>query len=191
MKSKYYLIGEDARIFNHNGNLWVVYNTHLSQYKQLSYVRVHFNVTIDSFHTVGPPMHVTYEKEVNVRHQKNWTPFDFCPRCVFDRGYVNVSKSKPYTANLLFAYSIQPHRIVETYPTEAPGEVDANTVFLTELLPEFKWNWGEMRGGSPAQLVGDKYLSFFHSSGRLAHRKVITYVMGAYLFERFSMMLNI
>lgn len=38
--------------------------------------------------------------------------------------------------------------------------------------------------GSPALLVGDSYLAFFHSSGRITHKSVITYVMGAYLFQR-------
>jgi hypothetical protein len=38
--------------------------------------------------------------------------------------------------------------------------------------------------GTPALLVGDSYLAFFHSSGRITHKSVITYVMGAYLFQR-------
>eukprot|EP01036_Dinobryon_divergens_P034109 gene34109-44072_t len=74
------LVGEDSRIFNHNGQLWLVYNTHLTKFKQLYFVPVHFNVTEDQFFILDPPMHVTYEHEVNVRHQKNWSPFDFCPK---------------------------------------------------------------------------------------------------------------
>ena len=178
-------MGEDSRIFNHNGQLWLVYNTHLTKFKQLYYVPVHFNVTEDLFFILDPPMHVTYEREVNVRHQKNWSPFDYCPKCQFDKGYVDIRRSSPYRANLLFIYSLQPHRIVETYPTSQEGSVDASTVFLTEMLPEFNWNWGEMRGGTPALLIDqDHYLSFFHSSGRLMHKNIITYVMGAYLFSR-------
>jgi uncharacterized PurR-regulated membrane protein YhhQ (DUF165 family) len=38
--------------------------------------------------------------------------------------------------------------------------------------------------GTPALLVGDSYLAFFHSSGRITHKSVITYVMGAYMFQR-------
>jgi len=103
---------------------------------------------------------------------------------VINRGYVEPLRSL-HPANLLFVYSIQPHRIVETYPTDVIGEMDASTVFLTEMLPKYNWNWGEMRGGSPALLIGDHYLSFFHSSGRLTHKKIITYVMGAYLFDKY------
>ena len=178
------MIGEDSRVFNHNGNLWLVYNTHLTKFKQLYYAQVYFNKTENSFFVHDPPLHVTYEKELNVRHQKNWTPFDYCPQCRFDRGYVDTSKKNPFAANLLFSYSLQPHRIVETYPSSQPGEMDASTVFLTEMLPEYVWNWGEMRGGSPSLMIGDSYLSFFHSSGRLTHKRIITYVMGAYMFDR-------
>jgi hypothetical protein len=179
------LVGEDSRIFNHNGELWLVYNTHFAEFKQLYFAPVHFNVTEDMFFVLDLPMHVTYEHEVNVRHQKNWSPFDYCPKCQFNKGYVDVIGSAPYQANLLFVYSLQPHRIVETYPTSQQGSVDASTVFLTKMLPEFNWNWGEMRGGTPALLIDkEHYLSFFHSSGRLMHKNIITYVMGAYLFSR-------
>jgi hypothetical protein len=42
----------------------------------------------------------------------------------------------------------------------------------------------DLCSGTPALLVGDSYLAFFHSSGRITHKSVITYVMGAYLFQR-------
>eukprot|EP01036_Dinobryon_divergens_P024611 gene24611-33079_t len=74
------LVGEDSRIFNHNGQLWLVYNTHLTKFKQLQYASVHFNASENMFFILDPPMHATYEHEVNVRHQKNWSPFDFCPK---------------------------------------------------------------------------------------------------------------
>jgi hypothetical protein len=115
------VLGEDSRIFNHNGELWLVYNTHFAEFKQLYFAPVHFNVTEDMFFVLDPPMHVTYEHEVNVRHQKKWSPFDYCPKCQFNKGYVDVIGSAPYQANLLFVYSLQPHRIVETYPTSQQG----------------------------------------------------------------------
>jgi len=132
------------------------------------------------FYTLDPPNHVAFENEVNIRHQKNWIPFDFCPYCNFQRG-LTVANSN---ATLLFIYSIRPHRIVQAFATNVSGEMKAETVFLTELLPEFRWRWGEMRGGSPALLMGDSYLSFFHSSGHLNHKHIGTYVMGAYIFDR-------
>ena len=126
-KKRNNLIGEDSRIFNHNGQLWLVYNTHLTEYKQLYYTPVQHRESDNSMIVVQEPLHVTYEGEVNVRHQKNWVPFDFCPQCMWsDQGYVEQPSSHP--ANLFFVYSVQPHRIVQTYPSNRSDEVDARTV---------------------------------------------------------------
>lgn len=184
------LVGEDARIFNHNGKLYVVYNTHLTKYKRLYYTEVHFNASDDIFFTYDPPIHVTYYGQVNVRHQKNWTPFDYCPKCVYRYGSVNPTLSLSSSGaqlqpSLLFVYTMQPHTVVQTYTTNTTGEGVAEKVFSTELLKEYEWKWGEMRGGSPALLIDDhRYLAFFHSSGRISHKHIITYVMGAYMFDR-------
>lgn len=49
------------------------------------------------------------------------------------------------------------------------------------------WNYGQARGGTPAVLVGDEYVSFFHSS--IPWRNMpgcgprLRYYMGAYAFE--------
>jgi hypothetical protein len=175
------LIGEDPRIFFHNGKEHIVYNNHLTRLKRIFYAELFYDKPEDMFYTLDPPNHLTFENEVNVRHQKNWTPFDFCgSSCVFRRGLTDSSAD----ASLLFIYSIRPHRIVEAHHTNVTGEMVAETVFLTELLPEYKWKWGEMRGGSPALRIGESYLTFFHSSGHLNHRHIGTYVMGAYLFSR-------
>ena len=85
-------------------------------------------------------------------------------------------------AQLFFVYSIVPHRIVMAVPTRRNGEQQGMTVSLTQVS-EYNWGYGELRGGSPAQLVGNKYLAFFHSSGRFQSKYIISYYMGAYLFE--------
>jgi hypothetical protein len=46
----------------------------------------------------------------------------------------------------------------------------------------FCWLYGEIRGGTPAQLVGDEYLAFFHSSSHIHHAEVTTVWLGAYTF---------
>ena len=133
-KKRNNLIGEDSRIFNHNGQLWLVYNTHLTEYKQLYYTPVQHRESDNSMIVVQEPLHVTYEGEVNVRHQKNWVPFDFCPQCMWtDQGYVDATRHamqqpSSHPANLFFVYSVQPHRIVQTYPSNRSDEVDARTV---------------------------------------------------------------
>lgn len=168
-------------MFYHNGHEHIVYNHHLSKLKKLFYAELFYDVKDDMFYALDPPNYVRFEHEENVRHQKNWSPFDFCLNCSNIRG-VTTSQSN---ATLLFIYSIKPHRIVQAFPTNVSGEMQADTMFLTELLPQYRWRWGEMRGGSPALLIGDCYLTFFHSSGHFNHKHIGTYVMGAYLFERF------
>lgn len=78
---------------------------------------------------------------------------------------MSVQESGHYRAHLLFSYSLQPHIVVQSHdmqPTSTaaatqPEKNDryhnnmvsnavADTVFATEMLPEFEWQWGEMRG---------------------------------------------
>jgi len=97
------------------------------------------------------------------RWEKNWVPF------VYDH-------------RLLLAYSLLPHRIFE--PSLDSGE--CTTVASTSSSIE--WNWGDLRGGTPALKDGNEYIAFFHSSKNIAtthsEGKVIThYVMGAYTFS--------
>ena len=78
------------------------------------------------------------------------------------QGSVSVKESGHHRAQLLFSYSLQPHVVVQTHPTDRPipppeelhprhhAQARVNTVaervFTTELLPEDEWQWGEMRG---------------------------------------------
>lgn len=180
----------------------MIYNTHLTRYKRLFFAPVQYTKENDMFFALDPPNHVIFNKEVNKRHQKNWSPFDFCPRCDFMDGMAINATSineedkgldrKSFSPHLLMVYSLNPHRIVQTYPcddclqrngTSPVSDYNAEVVFSSKLLPEYEWKWGEMRGGTPALKFGDKYLAFFHSSGKLSHPSVLTYVMGAYMFE--------
>lgn len=180
------LIGEDARVFNHNGRLFLVYNTHLTKYKQLYYTEIQYDEPMDMYYSKNDVKHIIFNHEVDIRHEKNWSPFDYCPKCVFHRGSVNPNKSDGAEPSLLFIYSLRPHVIVQTSVINATThEYNAMKVFSSELAHEYEWKWGEMRGGTPALLINDyQYLAFFHSSGRLTHKHIISYVMGAYLFDR-------
>lgn len=95
--------------------------------------------------------------------EKNWTPFD-------------------YQGNLLLAYSLAPHTILQPQKEHFA----CNTICSTPTSNS--WNWGTLRGGTQASLEGDKYLAFFHSSIDMesAHsegRQMWHYFMGAYLFS--------
>jgi predicted GH43/DUF377 family glycosyl hydrolase len=83
------------------------------------------------------------------------------------------------------SYSLIPHEVL--YTDCLTGE---SVSFVTSSLSnkKWKWNWGTLRGGTPAMLVNGEYLAFFHSSlevvslvsnGNCMHH----YYMGAYTFS--------
>ena len=99
---------------------------------------------------------------------------------------VEITVDSQYgSKQLFFVYSIVPHRIVRAVPTAVYSEMTAHTIFLTTLEDEDNtWAWGEMRGGTPAiQIDEAHFLAFFHSSGHFNMQDILTYCMGAYLFE--------
>jgi hypothetical protein len=72
-------------------------------------------------------------------------------------------------------YGVMDHVYSEKY--------NPHTVSLSGIK-NFCWNYGELRGGTEAKLVGDEYLAFFHSQGTVHSRFSMTYWMGAYTFSR-------
>lgn len=113
---------------------------------------------------------LTVKKEVDldlhITHiEKNWVPFE----------YTNGDKKE-----LLFTYSINPHKILKV-------EGDSIThlpVSNAASLQKFSWEkkWGVLRGGTPPKLVDGQYLSFFHSAIK-SKNGTACYLMGAYTFE--------
>lgn len=88
--------------------------------------------------------------------EKNWSPF--------------VAEGKLY-----LIYSDAPRVILG---------VDVDSGQCTEVVRSechWEWQWGEIRGGTPAVAMGDRFLTFFHSS--LPVQKGRVYAMGAYLFD--------
>lgn len=95
------------------------------------------------------------------RHEKNWPPF-------------------VYEDTLHFEYTIDPHKILK--------RSQASHLCFLPFPPYQKlyWPsiWGDIRGGTTAQKIGDQYLGFFHSHFKdKRNKKWRWYVMGAYTFE--------
>lgn len=91
------------------------------------------------------------------RTEKNWTFFE-------------------YDNRLLSVYDTQKQEIFEMNGRDWKKKSSAQ-------FPE--WKYGYARGGTPPILVGDEYISFFHSSilVRLKGNNVKQYYMGCYAFE--------
>jgi predicted GH43/DUF377 family glycosyl hydrolase len=114
------------------------------------------------FYTSIPQVFLHFDEESPKTEEKNWVPLI-------------------YNDELLLAYSISPHRI------ERP--IDGTHASETFSLSPAKipWNWGILRGGTPALPEGDEYLAFFHSTKDMASiqskgQEVTHYFMGAYTF---------
>jgi len=89
------------------------------------------------------------------RTEKNWTFFE-------------------YENELYSVYQIFPHTILKMNGQEW------KTAHETRFPHE--WKWGILRGGTSPVLVGEHYLSFFHSSLDMP-TKERQYFIGAYMFE--------
>ncbi len=116
-----------------------------------------------NFHVENPVKLSHFKEEIPDRREKNWVPFD-------------------YQGQLLLAYSLSPHIIFRPLLEIGACETIAYTA------SNWKWQWGEPRGGSPALKLGEDYLSFFHSSLSTSTlhsdgRKMNHYFMGAYTFS--------
>lgn len=102
-------------------------------------------------------------KKPNTR-ERNWTPFE-------------------YNGSLCFVYSMNPMVILS--PTIGTN----SCALVSSTLNNLRWKWGVLRGGTPALLEGEEYLSFFHSSIEMSTvhsngQKSWHYFMGAYTFSK-------
>lgn len=109
-----------------------------------------------------PSIRLHYDKMGST--EKNWSPF--------------IDREK-----LCLIYSGNPHLILEA---------DMETGLCQKIAATTNksiWNWGEINGGTPAYLLPEGFLTFFHShqnslaSSFRGKESGRNYAMGAYLFE--------
>lgn len=98
--------------------------------------------------------------------EKNWVPF--------------VS---PVSESIFFEYTINPHKILELAKVEDVYSIFTDQAEPTVKVLPWKGKWGEVRGGTPAKLVDEQYLGFFHTLCK-DKQGFIWYLMGAYTFEK-------
>jgi predicted GH43/DUF377 family glycosyl hydrolase len=162
---------EDARLFSYRGSVYIIYNDNnsfvnpsLAQRRdmfisELSYQNHQF--------VLSEPLKLYHQKRyATQKWQKNWIPF-------------------VWHDALLISYSLIPHEVL--YTDLNSGEC---VPLVTTPFPNTKWSWkwGQWRGGTPALLVDDEYLAFFHSSLLTSSEfsngvQMHHYYMGAYTFS--------
>lgn len=99
--------------------------------------------------------------------EKNWIPFA-------------VQDSEG--AKLFLSYTINPHKILKLF-NPSDNKLESLPLHSMSWIDN-SWEkyWGQLRGGTPAILVEDEYLAFFHSRFIDEKTKIAWYVMGAYTF---------
>jgi len=157
---------QDPRLITLNDELYIIYSniypTHSGQAVRRMVIG---KVNYDShgFNLVHPHPLLSIEGFELDKKEKNWVPF------IFEN-------------NLLLAYSISPHRVVQ------PLDLENTCVPFSLCQKSITWDWGTIRGGTPALKVGDCYLSFFHSLKGMTtvqsdKENMTHYFMGAYTFD--------
>ena len=157
---------QDPRLIQVGETYYVVYNNILSDQdletrRMLVAPLQHKN---DHFYITKPLYLLNFIGDSKNWIEKNWAPFDF-------------------EGSLLLSYSLSPHRVFR------PSLLNGHCETLACTKTNHTWTWGELRGGTPALLDGDKYLGFFHSFMNMASvqskgKKISHYFMGAYCFKK-------
>lgn len=154
---------EDPRVIQSRGQAFLVYNDFeqpLKRNRRIMYMRpINLsNLKVGPANKLDPCLSSI---------EKNWAPFEYIDQ-----------EGKP---KLHFEYTILPRKILrlenldKNMLTHLPPIETANTAYWPNM-------WGGVRGGTPAQKIGDCYLAFFHSYFK-DENGIIWYCMGAYTFE--------
>jgi len=125
---------EDARVFQHEGNYFLLYNDLIGEMRGLQIAE--FDVKTKQLGKKIPL------KVTPLKMEKNWTPFS--------------SEGKIH-----FLYSFLPQKVLkleDSLLSHYPTHLDE------KYLNFWRERWGELRGGTPARLIDGEYLAFFHSS---------------------------
>ncbi len=157
---------QDPRLITIDGHLFMVYSNFIENLPKKE-IRRMFVVELifdgQHFSATKPVCLINFEGESEQRWQKNWVPLE-------------------YQKQLLLAYSINPHLIFQ------PNLQTGNCETVSKSQAKISWDWGTLRGGTPAILDNGEYLAFFHSSKdmKTVHsdgKKIQHYFMGAYTFS--------
>lgn len=167
--SKVVCQSEDARIFEIQGKLYLIYNDNTQVEKPKESDRRDIFIAelryINGSYILELPIKLKhYYKYDTKKWEKNWVPFE-------------------WQNQMLIAYTAHPHEIL--IPDFATGIC---TPTYHTRFNEKVWKYGILRGGTPAVLMDGEYLTFFHSAlmgvSEMSQGKTIWhYFMGAYRFK--------
>lgn len=155
---------QDPRMIHINDRIYVIYSDLIDgiqdKIRRVFVAELQFDGLSFSLNNIE--CFLDFDGDIQNPQEKNWVPFD-------------------YNKNLFLAYSINPHRIFKARLGSNSCDLIANS------SGKIRWDWGILRGGTPALKVDDKYLAFFHSCKDMVTtqsrgKRIVHYFMGAYTF---------
>ncbi len=161
---------EDARIFYFRDELYILYNdnpnfTNPAIWNRRDMYLAKLKESNGQFIVSNTTKLYHQQQYAFEKWQKNWVPF-------------------VWQDALLFSYWIIPHEVL--YPDLITGE--CMPFVTTSPSTPLQWEWGNVRGGTPALLLNGEYLAFFHSSiittsPSSKGKSLCHYFLGAYTFS--------
>ncbi|MBX9744841.1 MAG: hypothetical protein K2X08_06500 [Chlamydiales bacterium] len=145
---------EDARIFQHQGQHYLLFNDLLAANRPRGLRLGSLNMEKRRFE------YLTSLDIHSGQVEKNWTPFS-------------------HEGDIYFLHTINPQKVIKL---SDPKKQPMASISFHSLALHWPGKWGQIRGGTPAQLVDDEYLIFFHSSFEDS-KGIRWYTMGASTFE--------
>jgi len=167
-KQRPYLLAEDARLISNENNLYLIFSANKDAIITDAGFRMYvaqLGENDEGFFVIQNECLSVFDGNKSCLREKNWVPFI-------------------YNSELLLAYYLFPHKIFR--PLLEGSEC---CELVAKSYPSVTWEWGELRGGTPALPINqDCYLGFFHSQifTKTVHsNNTVTphYFMGAYLFS--------
>lgn len=158
---------DDARLIQIGEALYLVYADNKEEKISRGGYRVYIAELIyngTTFTVLDQECISTFPKQNKNRREKNWTPFNF-------------------QDHLLLSYSLDPHIVF------LPHRGSNTCQTFCQSKSQIEWDWGELRGGTPALPLNEtEYLGFFHStidtsSLQSKRENSAHYFMGAYTFS--------
>jgi predicted GH43/DUF377 family glycosyl hydrolase len=127
------------------------------------------NMCVANLNPITYQVNYSTTLDMNLRKiEKNWSPF----------AYIDTDQKH----HLFLEYKINPRKLLKL-PIPTINDLKNVPVPSQMAYLDLFWEekWGTISGGTPALLIGEEYLSFFHS-WFLDEKGLTWYVMGAYTF---------
>jgi predicted GH43/DUF377 family glycosyl hydrolase len=167
---------EDPRMFWYRGDLYCAYvylrEGYSAQAQGLAKLDKNFKVTnfwfIDYKYNHNQAVIEPYKKMV-----RPGVVCSFNPGTVFEKNWSFFE----HAGELMFIYRGEPHTVVHTDLQSST----AHETFRSKI--SIPWEYGSIRGGTPPILLGDRYLTFFHSMRMSKAQQLKIYYAGAYTFK--------